>query len=57
MTNKDIKMIDKALDMSCCQWYEIDKMAEEADTQEAKDRLSSIATRKYHEEEFRGGML
>ena len=43
--------------MSCCQWYEIDKMAEEADTQEAKDRLSSIATRKYHEEEFRGGML
>lgn len=57
MTENDKKLIVKAESMHYRDWDLIDKLAEQAETQECKDRLLKIASFKYHKEEYHSGLL
>lgn len=57
MTENDKKLIVKAESMHYRDWDLIDKLAEQAETQECKDRLLKIASFKYHQEEYHSGLL
>ena len=51
MTEKDKELISKAWGMCCTQWNLIEGMIDEAESDEAKERLRVIAVSKYHREE------
>lgn len=51
MTEKDKKLIKKAWDVDYIYWSSIDELMEQADTEEAKEKLKSIRSFKYHQEE------
>ena len=55
MTEKDLKLIEKANAVNYSEWYLIDE--NEADTPEAKEELHRIASHKYHTEEYFAGCL
>lgn len=55
MTEKDKKLIEEARKVPYTEWYNIDENA--ADTPEAKEILHSIASSKYHTDEYYAGLL
>ena len=57
MTENDKKLIAKAEGIHYKNWDLIDELAEQAETQECKDRLHKIASFKYHKEEYHSGLL
>lgn len=57
MTEADKERIERAEKLSCIEWGTAYKLAEEADTEEAKKELNWIGNRKYREEEYSAGLL
>ena len=57
MTKNDEQLIKNANHLYCVDWYLADKMAEKADTVEAKTELQNIAKRLYHKEEYLSDLL
>ena len=57
MTDKDKKLIEKALQYGFTGWGEVLDLAEQADTDEARNELHSIAMSLYHREEAAAGCL
>lgn len=57
MTEKDKKLIKKARQVPYMEDYLVNRMAEEADTEEAKEELRSIARELYHFGECIAGCL
>lgn len=57
MTDKDKMLIEKAREVSCIDWYTIDELIEQAESNEAKEWLHSIQSSKYHTEEYHAGIL
>ena len=57
MTEKDRELISKAWGIHYTEWYMVHTLIEEAETQEAKQRLKMIASHKYHLEEASAGCL
>lgn len=57
MSDHDKKLIEEAWALHYVDWYYIDDMIERAESQEAKDRLKSIRSNKYHTEEYHAGCL
>lgn len=57
MTKKDKKLIKKANECCAVQWFKVEKMMEEAETEEAKSILKSISSKLYHQEEYFEGLL
>lgn len=55
MTDKDLRLIEKAWKTSYLDFGDVDAMLPEADTEEARERLRVIAKQKYLEEEYRVG--
>lgn len=55
LTEKDKKLIEEAYKVPYTEWYLIDENA--AETPEGKARLHSIASSKYHTEEYHAGLL
>lgn len=56
-TEHDQKLIEQARQMSIHAWPEIDKLIEQAETNDAKQELLSIQKCKYHREEYKCGVL
>ena len=57
MTEKDKALIEQAMRIHYTRWYLIEALEEQAETQEARDRLKTIAVCKYHREEASAGCL
>lgn len=57
MTEKDKELIKKAWDINFIEWSHIDAFIEQADSSEAKEKLRSIRSFKYHMEEASCGTL
>lgn len=57
MTEKDLRLIEKAEKVYHGDWWMVSGMAKEADTEAAKERLHDIAMRKYHLDEYANDML
>ena len=57
MSEKDKKLIADAEKLHYSDWYKIDAMMEQADSEEAKERLRIIRSSKYHEEEYYCGVI
>lgn len=57
MTEKDKELIEKASKMHYTEWSEVSDMEEQAESEEAKAKLHSIATTLYHREEYHAGLL
>lgn len=57
MTDKDQKLIEKAKKLSAVDWDYAYELAEQADTEEAKEILSNIGRLLYHREEYNAGLL
>lgn len=57
MTKKDLELIERAKNIPYTRWYDIEDLENEADTEEAREQLRSIATSKYHTEEYYAGCL
>lgn len=57
MTEKDKKLIARARKLSYTQHYEIDRLQDEAESEEAKRILRQIEITLYHQEEFHAGCL
>lgn len=57
MTEKDKELIKKAWDTDYIYWSTIDELMEQAETIEAKEKLKSIRSFKYHQEEVFAGTL
>lgn len=57
MSEKDKKLIADAEKLHYSDWYKIDDMMEQADSEEAKERLKIIRSSKYHEEEYCCGVI
>lgn len=57
MSEKDKKLIAKANSLNCIDWSMIDGFIEQAETEEAKERLRTIRNYKYHLEEYKAGIL
>lgn len=55
MTQKDLELIEKAYRTPYTNYGDVDDMADQADTEEAREWLHAIANGKYHEEEARVG--
>jgi len=55
MTEKDKKLIEEAEKLSYSDWFLVRE--DEADTEEAREILHSIASRLYHTEEYYCGCL
>jgi hypothetical protein len=51
MTDKDLKLMQKAKGISCIDWQLIENMVREADTAECRKHLHDLATRMHHKEE------
>ena len=52
MTPKDLELISKANRLIDWQWRDAERMADQADTPEARSELLDIAKRKYRQEEY-----
>lgn len=57
MTDKDKMLIEKAREVSYIDWYTIDELIEQAESNEAKEWLHSIKSSKHHTEEYHAGIL
>ena len=57
MTEKDKALIEQAMRIHYTSWYMIESLEEQAETQEARERLKTIAVHKYHLEEASEGCL
>lgn len=57
MSEKDKKLISDAILIPYTQWYCIESLIEEAESKEAKTRLTDIMKSKYHYEEYKSGLL
>ena len=55
LIEKDKKLIEEAYKVPYTEWYLIDENV--AETPEGKERLHSIASSKYHTEEYHAGLL
>lgn len=57
MTEKDKELIKKAWEVDYIEIWNIDELIEQADTEEAIERMKSIRRYKYHQEEAFAGTL
>ena len=57
MTKKDKKLIKKANEYCAIQWFKVDELIEQAESEEAKNELRTISSRLYHQEEYFEGLL
>lgn len=57
MTANDKALIEKARKLNCIHWAEADVMAEQADTEKAKQELKEISKHLYRKEEFYSGLI
>lgn len=57
MSEKEKQLIAKANSLNCIDWSLIDGLIEQAETEEAKERLKTIRSYKYHLEEYKAGIL
>lgn len=57
MTKKDKQLIEKSKKLTSIDWGLADKMAEQAESEEAKEYLKWKAKQLYHLEEWWMGML
>lgn len=57
MSKKDKKLISDAILIPYTQWHLIERLIEEAESKEAKARLTDIMKSKYHYEEYKSGLL
>lgn len=57
MTEKDKQLIAQARCLNYTEWYEARKLAEQADTEEARRCIIGIEQELYHKEEYYAGML
>lgn len=56
MSEKDKQLIAKANSLNCIDWSMIDGFIEQAETEEAKEKLRTIRNYKYHLEEYKCGL-
>ena len=56
MSEKDKQLIAKANSLNCIDWSLIEGLIEQAETEEAKERLRTIRNDKYHLEEYKCGL-
>lgn len=56
MNEKDNMLIKRAWEISCYNWSEIDSFIDQAESQEAKEKLRVIRNIKYHTEEYISGL-
>lgn len=57
MSENDKRLIEQARDIDYIDWYKISGLIEQAESEEAKERLHSIQSSKYHTEEYYAGLL
>jgi len=57
MTRKDEELIERAWHTHYQDWGDIFELREQAETEEAKERLHSIACSKYHMDEYHSGII
>lgn len=57
MTEKDKQLIAQARCLNYTEWYEARKLAEQADTEEARRCIIGIEQELYHKEEYYAGVL
>lgn len=57
MTEKDKQLIAQARRLNYIEWYEARKLAEQADTEEARRCIIGIEQELYHKEEYYAGVL
>lgn len=57
MSENDKRLIEQARDIDYIDWYKISGLIEQAESEEAKERLHSIHSSKYHTEEYYAGLL
>lgn len=57
MSEKDSELIQKARSIKYVNWYMIDDLIEQAETEETRETLKSIRSSKYHTEEYYSGCL
>lgn len=56
MSEKDKQLINKAWSTSSIDWYSINELIEQAESNECKESLKTIKHRKYHQEEYHCGL-
>lgn len=56
MSDNDKKLISEAILTPYTKWYNIESLIEEAESREAKARLTAIMKDKYHYEEYKNGL-
>lgn len=57
MTEKDKRLIEMAQQIPYTEHYLVSRMEKQADTEEARETLRRIASRLYHEGEYRAGCI
>ncbi len=57
MTDKDKKLIEKAKKLSAVDWEYAYELAEQAETETAREFIRSIASLLFHRDEERAGLL
>lgn len=57
MTRKDKNLIRKANACWAIEWFKVEEMVEQAESEEAKNELRTISSRLYHQEEYFEGLL
>lgn len=57
MTAKDIALIEEANSYSYTEWYKVWELEEQAESEEAREKLHNISTSLYHTEEYYAGLL
>ena len=57
MTKNDKELIAQAEATGYTEWFDIDDLMKKADSDEARERMRVIRTKKFHEEEYHAGLL
>lgn len=57
MSEKDKQLIAQARATNYTDWHCIDHLIEQAESPEAKEKLTDIRNYKYHTEEYKSGLL
>ena len=57
ISKKDLKLLQKAWELSYTKWYLIDQLINMADSEDTKKNLKAIQSSKYHREEYSAGVL
>lgn len=57
MTNHDNELLSRAVALGPLEWIEIDKLAKQAESEEARKKLNKMAAYGYHYEEGRAGNI